>query len=49
MNLTELDKENLLSVLNYFLDNVILFEEDEETDIITKGEVIALIHKLKEY
>ena len=48
MNLTQLDKENILKVLNHFKDSMFLFEEDEDNDIITKRDLKVLIKKLKE-
>ena len=46
--LTDIDRENLLKILNHFKDSLILFEEDQENDIITKRELKKLIKKIKE-
>jgi hypothetical protein len=48
MSLTQLDKENILAVLNYFKDSLVIFKEDQDNDIITKRELNKLIKKLKE-
>ncbi|GEM_PF-3270404 len=46
--LTDIDRENLLKILNHFKDSLVLFEEDQENDIITKRELKKLIKKIKE-
>jgi hypothetical protein len=48
MSLTQLDKENILAVLNHFKDSMVIFKEDQDNDIITKRELNKLIKKLKE-
>lgn len=46
--LTDIDRENLLKILNHFKDSMFLFKEDQENDIITKRELKKLIKKIKE-
>ena len=47
--LTDIDRENLLKILNHFKDDsMFLFEEDQENDIITKRELKKLMKKIKE-
>jgi len=46
--LTDIDRENLLKILNHFKESMFLFEEDQENDIITKRELKKLIKKIKE-